>query len=119
MTTVLTPVLLPTAYATAPVSRVMTTTDGAGSFVCDGMTFLIAVNTNAGPQTVSITSSAAPITGRTGDIVNDPIASGQHKIYQIFSPSGWPRTIVVTVSNVQVTLAACRIAPTPRFGGVN
>jgi len=122
MTTALTVITLPNPFAITPSLLTFTTTDGAATFACDGMTFLIAQNSGAG-ATITVSSVAAPRTGRTGDITTDAIAGGGTiRIYQVFSPSGWRQStglVNVTVSNVSVALAACRIASTPQFGGVN
>ena len=52
-----------------------------------GRELVLARNTGAGAQTVTITSVA--LNGRTGHITADSIAAGAMHCYQVFPTDGW------------------------------
>jgi len=81
------------AYATAGVALTMTAADASNlnAFVANGNDLIIAHNTGASTQTITITSTADPY-GRSGSITTENITAGQYKIYGPYSLIGWVQT---------------------------
>ncbi len=68
-----------------------TASDGVQVTLIPGKTILIARNTNAGAQTVTVTSVADSM-GRTGDITTYSIAAGGLAAFGPFTTDGWRQT---------------------------
>lgn len=68
--------------------------------------FLVAHNSGVSTRTITITSVADDITGRTGDVSAQNIAAGEIRIFHLSNP-GWANDdneIVVSVSHADVEL---------------
>lgn len=92
-----TPKVLPGPYPTLqPGAGTLTVTEAAPGVAADGISFpivpgkqvLIARNTNAGAQTVTITS-VVDARGRSGDITTYSIAAGGIAAFGPFEYEGW------------------------------
>lgn len=105
------PTLQPTAGSltigqTAPGSAA----DGV-AFPLSGRILLIAHNTNAGAQTVTI-DSVPDRNGRTGDITTYSIAAGRVAVFGPFDREGWAQsdgTLLAVGSHTDVKFAAVRV----------
>lgn len=105
------PTLQPTA-GTLTLSQTAPGTAGDGvSCPADGKTLLVAHNTNAGAQTVTI-SSVADRNGRTGDITAYSIAAGRVATFGPFGREGWAQAdgkVYAAGSHTDVKFAAVRL----------
>lgn len=82
------------------------------SFVCGPNDIVIAQNSGASPYTVTITSVADPITGRTGDITTYSLAAGDIAVFGPFRAPGWMQSdgsIYLEASNAAVKFAPVTI----------
>lgn len=115
---VLTVVDLPGKYedniANTPVDPGFVAGDLAGDEMpIDNRTILLVRSTDAGAQTITITSFPSAATGRLGDITNASIAPGAVVAFQNFPQDGWANSqgrLAITVSAVTLELAAIRVA---------
>lgn len=68
-----------------------TASDGVQVALIPGKTILLARNTNAGAQTITVTSSADSM-GRSGDITTYSLAAGAIVALGPFQTDGWRQT---------------------------
>lgn len=105
------PTLQPAA-GSLTVNQTAPGTAGDGvSCPADGKTLLIAHNTNAGAQTVTI-SSVADRNGRTGDITSYSIAAGRVATFGPFRAEGWAQAdgqVYAAGSHTDVKFGAVRV----------
>lgn len=105
------PTLQPTAGSlTATQTAPGTASDGV-SFPLDGKTLIIAHNTNAGAQTVTV-DSTPDRNGRTGDITTYSIAAGKVAFFGPFEREGWAQDDgkgLAIGSHVDVKFSAIRV----------
>lgn len=93
--TVLTKTTAPSPYATAGTAVTFTAADTTNQnrFILTGRQIIIARNTGASTRTVTITSIADPIFGRSGTISAENITAGQVKVYGAgLATDGWLQT---------------------------
>lgn len=72
--------------------------------------YLIANNTGGSAYTITITSVAGPVSGRTGDVNAESLAAGEIRIFRL-ARQGWANSsgqVAVSVSNVAVQLSVLR-----------
>jgi hypothetical protein len=82
------------------------------SFVCGPNDIVIAQNSGASPYTVTITSAADPLTGRSGDITTYSLAAGEIAVFGPFKAPGWMQTdgsIYLEASNAAVKFSPVTI----------
>lgn len=115
--TTLTPKTLPGSYPSLqPSAGSLTVTEAAPGTASDGVqvtlvpkkTILMARNTNAGSQTVTITSAADSM-GRTGDITTYSIAAGGIAFFGPFETDGWRQSdgnLYAVASHIDVKFVA-------------
>jgi len=115
--TTLTPKTLPGSYPSLqPPAGSLTVTEAAPGTASDGVqvtlvpkkTILMARNTNAGAQTVTITSAADSM-GRTGDITTYSIAAGGIAFFGPFETDGWRQSdgnLYAVASHIDVKFVA-------------
>jgi len=88
-----------------------TASDGVQVALVSGKTILVVRNTNAGSQTVTITS-AADAQGRTGDITTYSIAAGGIAVFGPFATEGWRQSdgmLYAVGSHVDVKFTALNL----------
>lgn len=81
-------------------------------FVHTGKEIIIARNTGAGARTVTITSVAHPVDGRTGDVTADSLAAGEVHVYGPFAIDGWRQTngkLYFEASHAEVIFSVLRL----------
>lgn len=97
----------PTEYSQTGLAVTMTAADvGNGNvFTFAGSRVLIiAQNTGGSSYTVTITSQADPVTGRTGHVSAQSLAAGEIRVFRIPS-TGWADTsskVYISASNTAV-----------------
>lgn len=80
---------------------------GNGNYAAGATDILVVVhNTDAGSQTITITSSAHPMTGRTGDVSAQSLAAGEYRVFRLGN-LGWAnsnRQIIFAASSANVKI---------------
>jgi hypothetical protein len=99
----------------ADISLVAIDQSSNGYYVTTGKEMVLAVNSDASPQTITITSQALPTYARTGDITAYSIGAGETALLGPFPVSGWADTngrINISTSDAAVLVAAIRPSET-------
>jgi hypothetical protein len=122
--TLLTPTTFPGGaagfYPTLPVTPgslavALTADDGPTDFefvIVEGKNFILALNTDVAPQTITINSAPDTPFNREGDITAYSIAAGALAIIGLFKKAGWAQTgdkLEIDVSNPLLRLAVKQI----------
>lgn len=79
--------------------------------VAAGDCFLVAYNSGGQAYTVTITSVADPITGRTGNVSAQSLAAGEIRIFRLTN-NGWANSsgqIVVSANNAAVKFGVIQL----------
>lgn len=107
-------------YPTYPVAAdsldvTMTPADVANmeQFVPSGDDLILAHNSGASPNTITITSAADPRNGRTGDITTYSLGAGEIAAFRV-KKRGWTQTdgrVYINASNTAVRWAVIQLAP--------
>lgn len=74
-------------------------------FVASGNDLVVAHNTGGSAYTVTITSVADPVTGRTGDVTTYSVGAGEYAVFGPFSQRGWSQStgyIYLEASNAAI-----------------
>lgn len=79
-------------------------------FVANGTQAIVAHNSGASTYTVTITSVADPVTGRTGNVAAQNVAAGEIRLFLV-QPRGWAD------GNGKINLSASNVAV--KFGVIN
>lgn len=111
--TTLTPIAAPGLFSQTGTAITMTAADvsNGNDFVASGTQLIIAQNTDgASARTVTITSVADPVTGRTGNVAAQSLAVSEIRIFMV-QPRGWAD------SNGKINLSASNAAI--KFGIIN
>lgn len=102
---VLTTTNAPGFYSTTGTALTMTAGNvGGDEFAAKSDLILVAHNTGGSTYTITITSVADPVTGRTGNVSAQNIAAGEIRIFRLTN-IGWRAAdgnIDITVSNAAV-----------------
>lgn len=109
----LTKTVAPGGYAAAGVAVTFTAPDAVdgGQFTAQGSDLLLIKNTDAAPQTYTITSTADPY-GRVKHITAQAIAAGAEHVFGPLPQTGWVQAdgkIYVTASAVTVLFAPVKL----------
>lgn len=102
---------LPLAAGSADLREDAADVVNDNSYQCTGRELVIAHNTDAAAQTLTVSSSADEH-HRTGDITAYSIAAGKTASFGPFRPEGWARadgTVKLTASSVNVKLSIVRL----------
>ena len=103
----------PTRYSQTGAAVTMTAADVANGNHIDSSrnVMVIANNTGASPYTVTITSVADNVTGRTGDVAAQSLAADEIRIF-LLTASGWSDAsdqYLVSASNAAVKFGWCEL----------
>ena len=99
----------PTLYSTVGAVVTMDAGDvGNGNVIpfTGNIMMVIAHNTDASPQTITITSVGAPVTGRTGDVNAESLAAGEIRVFRL-ARDGWVDAngeVAISVSDANVEI---------------
>ena len=109
-TTAITKTTLPGYYSTTGVAMTMDSADTVNNnhIVAGQLTLVVVHNTNAGAQTVTITSQADATTSRTGDVSAQSLAADEIRVF-ILPKNGWEDSsgnILISGSHADVEIGA-------------